>query len=97
MARKPAPKKTPANLIAKPPGAPAVIPDAEPIATPVAETAVRKTVAPKAASPVAKKTPAPLTYERIAERAYYISQSPACSSEFDNWLRAESELKSETV
>jgi hypothetical protein len=29
----------------------------------------------------------------IAKRAYEISQSPRCGSEYDNWIRAERELK----
>lgn len=54
-------------------------------------TPVRRTPAPKK---TVIKAPAPITYERIAERAYYISMSAACGSEFDNWCRAERELKS---
>ena len=34
-----------------------------------------------------------ITHEMIARRAYEISQSPQCGSEFDNWLRAERELR----
>jgi len=50
-------------------------------------TPVRNTSIPKAQSPKQ------ITYEMIAKRAYEISQSPQCSSEFENWLRAERELK----
>ena len=49
-------------------------------------TPVRNTSIPKAQS----KT---ITYEMIAKRAYEISQSPQGGSEFDNWIRAERELK----
>lgn len=87
MAKKLAPKSSPASK------SPVVAPVTD---APISETAVRKTVAPKAA-PVAaaNKAPAPITYERIAERAYFISQSGYGGSEDDNWLRAEAELKSE--
>ena len=99
MARKPAaPKKiAPAPKTAAAPVTPVATSDIE---TPVATTEVRKTVAPKASPAGAaikvtpSKAPVPLTYERIAERAYYISQSNG-GSEHDNWLRAEAELKSE--
>jgi Protein of unknown function (DUF2934) len=32
------------------------------------------------------------SYEKIAERAYFISESGEGGSDFDNWLRAEREL-----
>ena len=92
MAKKAAPKSSPVSK------SPAVAPVTD---APIAETAVRKTVAPKVAPLAAvakaasKKAPAPITYERIAERAYFISQSGYGGSEDDNWLRAEAELKSE--
>ncbi|HVT90320.1 MAG TPA: DUF2934 domain-containing protein [Tepidisphaeraceae bacterium] len=46
-------------------------------------------------SAIPKVSPAPkaVTYEMIAKRAYEISQSSQCGSEFDNWIRAERELK----
>jgi len=60
-----------------------------------AVTAVRNTAIPKKArstqSVVAAKA-AP-TYEQIALKAYFISISPECGSEADNWLRAERELR----
>ena len=37
----------------------------------------------------------PITRERIAERAYLISQSEQAGSEEENWLRAERELLEE--
>jgi len=58
---------------------------------------VRKTVAPR--NPVKKAadiaSAPPITYERIAERAYYIAMSGNGGSESDNWFRAEAELKGE--
>lgn len=60
---------------------------------------VRNSPIPKKVTPVAAtgSSPAPqkriVTYEMIAFRAYEISQSPQCGSEFDNWLRAERELR----
>ena len=37
----------------------------------------------------------PVTRERIAERAYLISQSEQAGSDEENWLRAERELLEE--
>jgi Protein of unknown function (DUF2934) len=37
----------------------------------------------------------PITRERIAERAYLISQSEQAGSDEENWLRAERELLEE--
>jgi hypothetical protein len=37
----------------------------------------------------------PITRERIAERAYLISQSEQAGSDDENWLRAERELLEE--
>ena len=37
----------------------------------------------------------PLTRERIAERAYLISQSDQAGTDEENWLRAERELQEE--
>jgi hypothetical protein len=36
-----------------------------------------------------------ITREQIAERAYFISQSSNCSTQDQNWLRAERELRAE--
>jgi hypothetical protein len=49
-------------------------------------TPVRNTSIPKA-------QPKAITYEMIAKKAYEISRSPQGGSEFDNWIRAERELK----
>jgi hypothetical protein len=65
---------------------------AKPVARAV--TAVRNTAIPKktraAQAVAAAKSP---TYEEIALKAYFISISPECGSETDNWLRAERELR----
>ena len=53
-----------------------------PVSTPVRNTSIPK--------PQSGKT---ITRDMIAKRAYEISQSPQCGSEFDNWVRAERELK----
>ena len=54
---------------------------------------IPKQAAP-ASSPSSKPTPArQITREQIAKRAYEISQSPSGGSEFDNWIRAERELR----
>ena len=37
----------------------------------------------------------PITRERIAERAYLISQSDQAGTDEENWLRAERELQQE--
>ena len=37
----------------------------------------------------------PVTRERIAERAYWISQSDQAGTDEENWLRAEQELQEE--
>jgi len=52
-------------------------------------TPVRNSAIPKV-EPAAPKV---VTYEMIARRAYEISQSPERGSDFDNWIRAERELK----
>jgi hypothetical protein len=39
-------------------------------------------------------TASAVTEEMIAERAYHISQSGEGSSDVENWLRAEAELRS---
>lgn len=64
-----------------------------------AKTPVRKTVVPKVAAPVAplaaRPAPAPITHDRIAERAYHIWRSGTGGSDAENWFRAEMELKNE--
>ena len=80
MAKKPvSAPKVPARSTAPAPAAKA----ASPISTPVRNTAV-----PKAA-------PAPkvITHEMISKRAYEIWQSGTGGSEYDNWVRAERELR----
>jgi hypothetical protein len=82
-------------------------PKRKPVGKPVKTTAKRRSPAPKpvrAAAPratavrntaVPKATTAPkpiITREMIAKRAFEISMSPECGSEFDNWLRAERDL-----
>jgi hypothetical protein len=81
MARKPAPVQTP---VAAAPKAAAVA------AKPVASTPVRHSAIPKATPTAAKPV---ITHEAIAKRAFEISCGPNCGSEFDNWLRAERELR----
>jgi hypothetical protein len=56
-------------------------------------TQVRNTSIPKVARPAQPIGRREITREMIAVRAYEISQSPACGSETDNWLRAERELR----
>ncbi|HWP41436.1 MAG TPA: DUF2934 domain-containing protein [Tepidisphaeraceae bacterium] len=53
-------------------------------------TPVRNSAIPKVEPAAAQKV---VTYEMIAKRAYEISQSPERGSDFDNWIRAERELK----
>ncbi len=54
---------------------------------PRASTPVRNTPLPK---PQPKKE---ITHEMIAQRAYFIAISGTGGSEFDNWVRAEHELR----
>jgi hypothetical protein len=56
-----------------------------PVATPVRNTSIPK--------PMPTSQGRTITHEMIAKRAYEISRSPQCGSEFDNWVRAERELK----
>ena len=58
--------------------------------TKTATTSVRYSAVPKATAVVVKPE---LTFARIAERAYSIASSGQGGSEFDNWLRAEKELR----
>jgi hypothetical protein len=91
MARKSAPVKS-----AVPKAAPAV---AGPKAGVASTSPVRNSPIPKVASAPAKaaaaSAPAPkaITHDMIARRAYEISCGPTCGSEFDNWVRAERELR----
>jgi hypothetical protein len=67
---------------------------------PVAKTEVRNSPIPKPA-PAQQRPSAPspsggqrqITPDAIAKRAYEIWQSGQGGSEFDNWLRAERELR----
>jgi hypothetical protein len=79
MARKNTPAKSPAKKIAP---------------KPVAKTPVRNSAIPKVAKSSAV-APAPkiVTHDMIAIRAFEISCGPNCSSEQDNWYRAERELR----
>jgi len=54
---------------------------------------VRNSAVPKAA-PAAKAKPV-LTHEMIALRAHCIAHSGSGGSDFDNWIRAEAELRRE--
>ena len=59
-----------------------------------APIAAKPLVAAAATPPVAKAASAPVvTHEQIARRAYEISQSRTGGSEFENWVRAERELR----
>jgi hypothetical protein len=48
---------------------------------------------PVRSSPVPKAQKRAITPEMIAERAYFIALSGTGGSEFDNWIRAERELR----
>ena len=88
--KKPTPvSKAPAPKVQSRSAAPAAK-AAAPVSTPMRNSAVPKpsTPAPKTAS-----TARVITHEMIAKRAYEISQSPQCGSEYDNWIRAERELR----
>jgi hypothetical protein len=65
-------------------------------ATPVAKvvTPVRNTAIPKVPAAQSKRE---ITNEMIATRAYYISISGQGGSEYDNWTRAEYELRNGVV
>jgi hypothetical protein len=67
-------------------------------AKPVARTEVRNSPIPKVAVPASKPAAAGpaakvVTHDRIARRAYEIWASGQGGSEFDNWTRAERELR----
>ncbi len=57
-------------------------------------TPVRNTAIPKVPAAQTKKEP---TWDMIATRAYYISISGQGGSEYDNWCRAEYELRNGIV
>jgi DUF2934 family protein len=64
---------------------------AAPKAKIIASTPVRNTPIPKAAvAAVVKKE---ITHDQIARRAYEIWQSGTGGNEYDNWTRAERELR----
>ena len=58
--------------------------------SPVRNSSIPKAVSRPATPSISRK---PITHDMIAKRAYEISQSPQCGSEFDNWVRAERELR----
>ena len=83
-------KKTPAKIVSKT--------KAKPVSSsPVRNSPIPKVAARPAAAPAATTAPAKMkkaiTHEMIAGRAYEISCSENCGSEFDNWIRAERELR----
>ena len=57
-----------------------------------AKTEVRNSPIPKVAAPARAAAPRAITHAAIAERAYYIWQKTG-GSEFENWIRAERELR----
>ena len=74
------------------PVTPAKTPASAP-ATPVSSTPVRNSAVPKAAPAPAPLKSKEVTHEMIARRAYEISISGSGGSDFDNWIRAERELR----
>ena len=73
--------------------APAAVPS-----KPIARTEVRNSPVPKvaaapAAAPVARAAAKVITHDDIARRAYEIWASGKGGSDFDNWTRAERELR----
>lgn len=65
-------------------------------ATPVRNSSIPKVAARASTASATLPSASPVvTREMIAERAYHISMSGTGGSEFDNWLRAEHELRSE--
>ena len=90
-----------AKPVAKPVSQPAAQPAPQPVASkPVARTEVRNSPIPKTAAPAAAAgrpaTPGAakvVTHEQIARRAYEIWSSGQGGSDFDNWTRAERELR----
>ena len=81
-------KKTPAKSA----------PKAKPVSSsPVRNSPIPKVTAKPAGIPSAVAAPAAakkvVTHDMIATRAYEISRSGTGGSEFDNWIRAERELR----
>jgi hypothetical protein len=73
-----------------------VVAAAKPAVTPskpVARTEVRNSPIPKVAAPAAQAAAKVITHDDIARRAYEIWASGQGGSEFDNWTRAERELR----
>ena len=60
---------------------------------PATSTPVRNSAIPKAQPTSAPSSARTITHDMIAKKAYEISRSPQCGSEFENWIRAERELK----
>ena len=75
---------------AKPVSKPAV---AAAVAAPAARSEVRNSPLPRPASPISGGAKKEITRDMIAKRAYEIWQSGAGGSEYDNWIRAERELR----
>lgn len=78
-----------------------VVAESMPAAAPqvASKSAVRKTVTPRNTAAKAEASPPgvvpTITHSMIAERAYHIYRSGSGGSEYDNWCRAEAELKKE--
>ena len=87
-------KKTSTTAIATPTIASAPKTTPAPVAAPAKSTPVRNSAIPKPSTPATPAAkPREVTHEMIARRAYEISISGSGGSEFDNWIRAEKELK----
>ena len=66
-----------------------------PVRTETRNSPIPRTNSPAPQGSSSKPAPArQISQEQIAKRAYEISQSPGAGSEFDNWIRAERELRS---
>ena len=87
----PAPKAAGPKIPARTTSAPAAK-AASPVSTPVRNSAVPKPTTSAPSKPTQSRV---ITHDMIAKRAYEISQSPQCGSEYDNWIRAERELKAQ--
>lgn len=86
MAKKPVSSAASKKPIATP------VAKAVPVSTPVRNSPVPKVPAKAVAAPkVAAKQE--ITHSQIAQRAYEIWNSGTGGSEFDNWCRAERELR----
>jgi Protein of unknown function (DUF2934) len=63
-------------------------------AAPAAKSVAKAAAKPATKRPTTRKAKPPeITDEMIAERAYYLAISGEGSSDEENWLRAEAELK----